>query len=74
MSLAYRLPASIIWSLPTRGGWIEMVKMKRQPKLCYRPSPHGEGGLKSAVTNPEPSSGGSLPTRGGWIEMSKTSP
>ena len=33
-------------SLPTRGGWIEMIASDPKDYNHSRPSPHGEGGLK----------------------------
>ena len=42
-------------SLPTRGGWIEMLPSTNRYSRRKRPSPHGEGGLKCrANKKPEP--------------------
>ena len=35
-------------SLPARGGWIEIGPIHKVSDQAGRPSPHGEGGLKSA--------------------------
>ena len=37
--------------------------------MQWSPSPHGEGGLKSALTGSLAGRARSLPTRGGWIEI-----
>ena len=37
--------------------------------MLNRPSPHGEGGLKSELPKEENDETMSLPTRGGWIEI-----
>ena len=56
-------------SLPTRGGWIEIRSCRRSAGSVYRPSPHGEGGLKFMMQRRKSRNMQSLPTRGGWIEM-----
>ena len=35
------------WSLPPRGGWIEIIVSFASAARLASPSPHGEGGLKS---------------------------
>ena len=55
-------------SLPTRGGWIEIPSRLFQEMGDAGPSPHGEGGLKSALLQHHGPTTSSLPTRGGWIE------
>ena len=56
-------------SLPARGGWIEIGMFCPLSFEPLRPSPHGEGGLKSISVCADGISHESLPARGGWIEI-----
>ena len=61
-----RIP--ILSSLPTWGGWIEIISVA--PWINgVSPSPHGEGGLKCVYSQQSQNYASSLPTWGGWIEM-----
>ena len=58
-------------SLPTRGGWIEILVTLSRLELYSCPSPHGEGGLKlrwdehvSPDKSPSPHGEGGL--KWGW--------
>ena len=57
-------------SHPSRGGWIEIGKVKlNRPRLVNSPTPHGVGGLKLLHWLSSSLFGGSHPSRGGWIEI-----
>jgi len=59
-------------SLPPRGAWIEIFKLKRDVSGVGGRSLRGERGLKSASVKLRSHVISSLPPRGAWIEMRKT--
>ena len=56
-------------SLPTRGAWIEIRRLRRCWGDLPGRSPHGERGLKSEAKRTFLAVQESLPTRGAWIEI-----
>ena len=67
-TILYRLNCALSLSLPTRGGWIEILREWSVRRKQGRPSPHGEGGLKYvhgkllelAIRGPSPHGEGGL--------------
>ena len=59
----------LVLSLPAWGGWIEIGAIQKLLDGVYRPSPHGEGGLKSPWCFDLLTVYMSLPAWGGWIEI-----
>ena len=57
------------WSHPTRGEWIEIMRLDGHKPDCRCLTPHGVSGLKSLVALACLLPASSHPTRGEWIEM-----
>ncbi len=58
-------------SLPSRGAWIEIVKICARTLIFTSRSLHGERGLKYYVASDVGTRLPSLPSRGAWIEIAK---
>ena len=60
-----------VWSLPSRGAWIEIELLSQASTATSSRSPHGERGLKYLLGYPRFQRALSLPSRGAWIEISR---
>ena len=60
----------MLWSLPSRGAWIEIAVVDAGASSGTRRSPRGGRGLKYQKGDKESCLKTSLPSRGAWIEIS----
>ena len=61
--------ASVLWSRPVWGAWIEIDRLPALVKEVFRRAPYGARGLKSRGVRRCKPSGKSRPVWGAWIEI-----
>ena len=58
---------TVIASHPSRGGWIEIIKLRNRVGIVKSPTPHGVGGLKSNA-KVKGITGKEVPPLTGWVD------